>query len=358
MPSRRSSVTPSSLIGVLLLVLIVVVTMVGIGIGFYLQRSGDLAYNTTVAPIEKLPAQSTNSPSLSTEIPPPPDLAQAPPAPEPPVLAVPKLDEPPPVPANLPAVEPSAGATAPAADAALQVAALPPPSATADEKGLSDRPAAAALVQPPADSTEKPGTSGGYWVEFGVFVGPGYAERLRYALSAVGVGSDIVSTQTPNGRHLMRVRSPVLADHASADALAQKAQHALDITPLIHHTRPVPEPVVALKGDGPYWVQYGAFNHSKPAVMLKTVLKQKGVTATVIRTQGKSGKSLFLVRSRGIDSYLTAKAMAQRADHSGKLGALIGRNPVQRSIELRHKHALAHPGLAADRGLDNVRLFI
>lgn len=350
----------SRLISAGLLTLSLLVVLVGIGTAVYLEdarapapqqqaAAESLAAPPAVpAPQQQATAESPSPPAVPTLPAPPPHdplaAAAAPPsvpAPAPPAVtpAAPRpapvaVESVPPAPApetatSLALIEPQAGEPAePAADAGQTA-----PSETAPAQPAAPAEAAAPSTLP---SAEPPPA---YWVEYGVYVGKTYAQRLKQKLAEQGLESVVVRTRTPAGRPLLRVRSDHVT-HAAALAASETAHRALKIRPLIHRDHRVPPSAagIAVASAAPrgYWVQYGAFAHRHNAQRLGHELTRHGLHAKVYFKRGTSGKPLYLVRSSGLPDRASAAQLAQRYRQIAAAGVLIGHS---RGLHGRHEGA-------------------
>jgi cell division septation protein DedD len=326
-PSRIFTRKPSLAARILsasLLVLSLLVTLAGLGTAIYLERAPDaVAVTTQAAQPAALPV-ATNSepvPFAPTAAPTSPVAPEAPPA----VATSPAADAP--RPADPSAEPPSAGSSAPLSPSAPpQVAALEAPAAM------------------PAL-----GESGRYWVEYGVFVGERYAQRLQQKLADHGLAASLVATHAPDGRPLMRVRSVALADYVEAREVAERARQAIGIGPLVHRSAgeptrsPATVPVTSsTRGGQRYWVQFGAFPRAEQAARVKNALSDSGVDTIVATAHAASGRLLFLVRSVELADRDSAMALAHRGQQAANVDFLVGR-----SREPRHGADVAASQLAA-----------
>jgi cell division septation protein DedD len=223
-------------------------------------------------------------------------------------------------------VESPAGDPDPAEAPAGSSSPLPSPAAPAQ---------IAALEGPSATAT---GDAGHYWVEYGVFLGEGYARRLQRALADHGLAAVIVQTHAPDGRVLVRVRSVALADYPEAREVATRAGRALGIGPLVHRSLTLPPqppasmPVISFgRGEQRYWVQFGAFPRAGQAQRLADALRGGGIDAAISTARAASGRPLFLVRSLELPDRGSAVALAHRGRQAANVDYLIGR-----SVEPRH----------------------
>jgi len=334
MMRRRKPSTSSSMFGVFLLMLIVLVTLAGIGTAIYLQGSGEFAQTARISRDATIVARDDSPPPPLEPTSPPPRKAEGPPPP-------PEL---PATTTAMPAIEPAAGPSSNDAPADISPAEpSPAPSTAPQQTAALEAPATAnsppeppqATVQNTLESVSKDG----FWIEYGVYVGRRYAERLQRSLGAIGLDAEITTAHTPKGRALLRVRSPAIADRAAARAMARKAEHALGIATLIHTTA-IAAPQTAMvarssKSDGPYWVQFGAFAHSAPAKGLQDTLKRGGVATVLSKTTTTHHKPLFVIRSIKIGSLHAALTVAARGNEVMRSGhALVARHPMA-----THKHA-------------------
>ncbi|HEY1503985.1 MAG TPA: SPOR domain-containing protein [Stellaceae bacterium] len=132
-----------------------------------------------------------------------------------------------------------------------------------------------AQISPSATPADVAAASPRYWIEFGIYEGTYYAERLKQSLSQLGIDAT-VSNVSIKGRRYLRVRTAGDSDRATATAQLAKAQSALHIAPLLHRftavtpaikpaapSAPVPEAEAAPGPSGDYWVQFGASASSK-----------------------------------------------------------------------------------------------
>lgn len=311
-----------------MLALSLLVTVAGLGTAIYHERARGL-----------VAATPRSLPSLALAAP-----ADSPPAPASAIERAPSVVPAAAAAAMPAAVEPSPSDVAPAEPPAAGSSTPVPPSAAGP---------LAALKPPPAAPAAPLLSDGGhYWVEYGVFVGEGYARRLQQALAAHGLASLIVETHAPGGRALRRVRSVALADYAEAREVAERAGRGLAIAPLVHRSAgepaPVPQPPQALaltsaaRGGQRYWVQFGAFPRAEQAQHLKDALGGSGVDTAVSTTRAASGRLLFLVRSVLLPDRGSALALAYRGRQAANVDFLVGR-----SLEPRRAGITAPPRLAA-----------
>jgi cell division protein FtsN len=325
-PSRIFTRKPSLAARILsasLLALSLLVTLAGLGTAIYLEPAPDaVAVTPQAAQPAALPVARNSEP-----IPFVPTAAPASPEAPPAVATPPAADAP--RPADPPAEPPSAGSSAPLSPSAPpQVAALEAPAAMAPALGETGR----------------------YWVEYGVFVGERYAQRLQQRLADHGLAASLVATHAPDGRPLMRVRSVALADYVEAREVAERARQALGIGPLVHRSvgeptrTPATVPVTSsTRGDQRYyWVQFGAFPRAEQAARVKNALSDSGVDTIVATAHAASGRLLFLVRSVELADRDSALALAHRGQQAANVDFLVGR-----SREPRHGADAAASQLAA-----------
>jgi len=309
-------------------ILVTCVTVAGLGLamGFYLDRAPE-----PVPPLASADDDIATAPLPVASIEPGPDNEHATPAiavvaeprpalePDPPSAA-----EPPPselTPRAEPA-EPGVAAEVPPAPAdrpAAQLTTIEPEAGTPDTENtlltpMVARTAAMAIRPPRLDP------AAAYWVEYAVFSRERSAQRLRQALAALHLDSNVVATHTPDGHRLWRVRSATLDSRARAEAGALAARQKLAIVPLIH--RGTPGHVAPTR----YWVQFGAFPTKAPAIRLQHALANYGVKATIRNTRMSSGKPLFLVRSEGFPDRRLATLVGELGGSAAKVAFVVGRD--------------------------------
>jgi cell division protein FtsN len=333
-PSRIFTRKPSLAARILsasLLALSLLVTLAGLGTAIYLEHAPDAV---TVA---TQPAQPAALPVATTS---------EPVAPAPSAAAVTTA-----APASLVAPEaPSAVATSPAADAPRPAdPPAEPPSAGSSAPLSPSAPPQVAALEAPAAMPPALAESGRYWVEYGVFVGERYAQRLQQRLADHGLAASLVATHAPGGRPLVRVRSVALADYVEAREVAERARQALGIGPLVHRSAgeptrpPATVPMTSsTRGDQRYWVQFGAFPRAEQAARVKNALSDSGVDTIVATAHAASGRLLFLVRSVELADRDSALALAHRGQEAANVDFLVGR-----SREPRHGADAAAAQLAA-----------
>ncbi|MGH6968109.1 MAG: SPOR domain-containing protein [Stellaceae bacterium] len=202
--------------------------------------------------------------------------------------------------------------------------AIPPvPLAQLDPAAGRNTPAPVAAAEPT------------YWVEYGAYRGPFYAEKLVGRLAALGIQAEITRARGAGDGRYFSVRSSTTRDRAGAQADAQRAGQ-LGITPLIHHglagapAQPTaakiatPQPSHRL---GHYWVQFGAYDGHGYAVALRDRLRQADIDATIVERH-RPGLARYLVRSAAPLEPDEARSLAAHGQSILGLPPLVGRTPL------------------------------
>jgi cell division protein FtsN len=349
MRRRRKRSKSSRIFGGLLMVLSLIVTLAGLGTAVYLERLQELSIAAAppaadgapiTAPIAPQPAPVTSTLAQS-EVRSDPLAASA---------AVPSTLAPP-LTATI--------ATPPATDATTGSSSPTPPlTEVTQELAVPEPPAAneppevtvtVAPTNPPvADQPEH------YWVEYGVFAGERYAQRLQQSLADLGLDAMVTPAPSRSGRHLVRVRSAQLLGYAAAHAAALQAQAELKIDTLIHRTDGPSAPVVSVHAapepvassgtstppQAPYWVQFGAYPHHQQAARFQERLASQGIDTVVISVRGVSGRTLYCVRSVGLNDRTSALAMGQRGQQATNADFLVGQIALHSAPIPRPKPAI------------------
>jgi len=210
------------------------------------------------------------------------------------------------------------------AESAQATAAVPPPPPT----GQSDTITPTAGPAVPRESAKPL-----YWVEYGAYRGPFYAEKLASRLHAVGIDAEIQRVVGAGGHRYFTVRSA--ANDRAAVTVAAKEAHRLGVVPLIRRGhRPVAaEPAVAkaeAKAVGRtarvWWVQFGAYNVRAYALALRDRLRQAGIVATVSERH-RPGYARYLVRSAAPLRHGEARRLAAHGESLLGIAPLVGRAP-------------------------------
>jgi cell division protein FtsN len=309
---RKKRSAWSRLAGSAVLTLSLGVMAFGIGTAVYLDRS-------------PTPHSAPATGQTATALP----LLIAPPAPPRDPLAANAAvlaPAPAPAPATLAKIEPEAGPSAPAQSAAPL--AVPAPSKPLAAIPPAPPEAPPATTRPPAQ----------YWVEYAVYRGTTYAERLQQALARKGLSAVIVKTHGRRGIALLRVRSLPTHDLAAARRTLQQAKTALRIAPLLHYGSPTAAP------RNHYWVQFGAFRKVRQATVLRHRLARAGIVTTLRAVRGSDAKFFYLVRSEPLATHAMALAIAAQAQPVTRIASLIGVTPRSRQPGL----ARAPPRHVAD----------
>src|SRR6185437_14889454 len=260
-----------------------------------------------------------------------------------------------------PRIEPSAGAAAPTAStnapsasptrsapspthaaASSSSTIVTPPAPQVARLEVAPEPPTRAVTQSPAatveahEATTSPETNETpYWVEYAVYTNARAAKRLQQALADQGLQTVIVSTHTPNGRPLLRVRSAPDLDYSTAKAASENVRQALKLSALIHRGTPTQEqddaPAAVAQAATPsashgYWVQFGAFPHRPQAEHLREQLARGGVETAVSTMRGTSGRTLYWVRSLNLPDRDSALAVAGRGQAAGSTDFLVGQS--------------------------------
>jgi cell division protein FtsN len=212
-------------------------------------------------------------------------------------------------------------------------------------------PAAAALPIEPAKIAEPEeaavtAPAPQYWVEYGVFTGARAAKRLQQELAGQGLDTTITSTHAPDGRPLLRVRSPALLDYGAAKAASATARQGLRLSALLHRNIAAPAAAAVALGaptspsaNHNYWVQFGAFLHHHQAAKLQEELARGGVDTAISTMHGTSGRTLYWVRSLNLADRDSAVAMADRGKAAGSTDFLVGQSNVHSLAGGEPKHA-------------------
>lgn len=196
-------------------------------------------------------------------------------------------------------INPAAG---PAARAPL--AAISPPKATSPSQA-APRPVPPKTVVPSGRR---------YWVEFGAYDGPFYAERLKRNLAGLAIRAEITRAPGRHHRWYFRVRTVGDMDHDLARATFAKAERNLHIMPLIHRERHAVAAarIARTPPSGAHWVQFGAFHDRRWARRMRGKLDKNGLQASIIKRKYVSQPPLYLVRVSGLATRAEAVEIARR----------------------------------------------
>ena len=107
------------------------------------------------------------------------------------------------------------------------------------------------------------------------------------------------------------------------------------VAPVIAVT-PAPPPVAA-ESRSRYWVEYGVYAGKHQARRLQQALARDGLEAAIVKTHRPDGRPLLRVRSSAVADLAAARAAAQAAQRSLRIGALIHRQtPAAAAPEKRY----------------------
>ena len=166
-----------------------------------------------------------------------------------------------------------------------------------------------------------------YWVEFGVYEGKFFADKLTKSLDDLGIKATITTAPGRNGTRYLRVRTANESDQATAEAQVEKARTAFKITPLLHRTAAAatiapPKAAVAPAATasapkpspktGAYWVQFGAYSSEQGAREIANQLAKSGIQATVTKKTIQVPQTLYLIRAEGLPDRAEATSVAQK----------------------------------------------
>jgi SPOR domain len=109
---------------------------------------------------------------------------------------------------------------------------------------LNDRPGPSAMslprkaLQAMARPTPLRTAQPGYWLEYGAYRGPDYANRLVKRLTGMGIEAYAVMAPGAGGRLYYRVRSEAGGDRDGAESASLRVSAALAIAPILHRDGP------------------------------------------------------------------------------------------------------------------------
>jgi cell division protein FtsN len=172
----------------------------------------------------------------------------------------------------------------------------------------------------------------GYWVEYGAYSGPGYADQLVKRLDTMGLKAYVVMAPGVGGKQYYRVRSATGGERAAAAAASLKVSDALDIAPIVHRdgktqmsAAAFTPPIPSLPGSTlTYWVQFGAYDIESYAMLYAGKLRDSGLDVTVIARQRPSGRVIYLVRSHPLSTSDEAQDLARRSQQLVGADTLVG----------------------------------
>lgn len=283
----------------------------------------------TPAPAPEPPAaESAQAPT--TPAVPPPQTAQAPPpasgtlppqAAQSQAAAAPPLVQP--APSGVPPAPPQtaqATQTAPTRAAPTVPQAAGPPNQASAPSSSEYEAERLARISPSAAPANVAAAAPRYWVEFGAYDRPYYAERLRQRLDGLGIPASVAEAPGRHGRTFIRVRSEVVLDRAAAEAALGRAKTALQIAPLLHRTAAAPNPrgaaVAAAErtttDQSTRWVQFGAYHSRAGASAVAASLVKNGVQVTVVERKYSGREPLYLVRATGLPDRAAAVKIARQ----------------------------------------------
>lgn len=210
--------------------------------------------------------------------------------------------------------------------AAPNFAVIPPAATPETAKVLNDG------IQPAAGRGAPPvqALRPAYWVEYGAYRGPSYAEALKRGLIGMGVKAEVTRAAGKGGFEYYRVRSRGEQQRDAATAEARQVAAKFGIAPLIHRgagppTAEVrytsPESSHKANEDRRYWVQFAAYDLEGYAKRLIPRLRQVGIDAFVIDGRRPDGRPLFLVRSQPLKRLDEARHIAAQGE--AKLGSKV-----------------------------------